>query len=68
MILAYDSYKTAGYPPSAICNPGIEAIKATLYPEEVPYLYFCSNLVTQQFFYANTLEEHNVNLRKAGLR
>jgi UPF0755 protein len=68
MILAYDTYKTPGYPPSAICNPGIEAIKATLYPEKSTYLYFCSNLETKQFFYANTLAEHSVNLRKAGLR
>lgn len=68
MVNAYDSYKTAGFPPSAIGNPGLAAIKATLYYENVPYLYFCSNLNTKQFFYAKTLAEQSANLRKAGLK
>lgn len=29
-----------GLPPSPICNPGIDAIEAALYPEDVDYYYF----------------------------
>jgi UPF0755 protein len=65
---AYDTYIGNGLPPGAICNPGLEAIKATLYPENTDYYYFCSNLDTKQFFYAKTLQQHNINLKKAGLR
>ena len=36
----YNSYKNKGLPPTPISNPGIESIKATLYPEKTDYLYF----------------------------
>lgn len=64
---AYDTYKSGGLPPGAICNPGEDAIKAALYPENTDYYFFCSNLNTHQFYYAQTYEEHQANLRKAGL-
>lgn len=68
---AYNTYEGTGLPPGAICNPGLDAIKATLYPEETDYFYFCTNLDSpldeREFFYAKTLEEHEENLRKARL-
>lgn len=64
---AYDTYKSGGLPPGAICNPGEDAIKAALYPVDTDYYFFCSNLKTGKFYYAKTYEEHQVNLRKAGL-
>lgn len=64
---AYDTYKSSGLPPGAICNPGEDAIKATLYPAETGYYFFCSNLTTGKFYYAVTYDEHQANLRKAGL-
>ena len=36
----YNTYLYNGLPPSAICNPGIDAIIAALYPEETGYYYF----------------------------
>ena len=65
--IAYDTYKGAGLTPGPICNPGLDAIDAVLYPAETDYYYFCSNLETGEFFYAVTLEEHEQNLVTAGL-
>ena len=64
---AYDTYVGGGLPPGAICNPGIEAIEAVLYPRDTDYFFFCSNLETGEFFYAETLAEHEANLVTAGL-
>lgn len=64
---AYDTYIGLGLPPGPICNPGIEAIEAVLYPEQTDYYYFCSNIETREFFYAKTLAEHNENLKLANL-
>ena len=64
---AYDTYQGAGLPPGPICNPGLDAINAVLYPAETDYYYFCSNLETGEFYYAETLEQHEQNLVEAGL-
>ncbi len=67
MYTDYDTYKSEGLPPGAICNPGIDAIKAALYPDETNYYYFCANIDTGEVFYAETLEEHEDNLIEAGI-
>lgn len=56
----WNTYKYPGLPPSPICNPSLESIKAALYPEENDYWYF---LTTKEgeVKYAKTLEEHNKN-------
>ena len=59
---AYNTYQSAGLPPGAICNPGLEAINATLYPDDTEYFYFCANVNTGKVYYATTLEEHEANL------
>lgn len=38
----YNTYKNFGLPPGPICNPGDAAIRAALWPGDVPYLYFVS--------------------------
>ncbi|WP_312258627.1 endolytic transglycosylase MltG [Romboutsia ilealis] len=40
----YNSYKNKGLPPTPIASPGIESIKATLYPEKTEYLYFVAKI------------------------
>ncbi len=65
---AYNTYVGLGLPPGPINNPGIDAILAVLYPEDTPYYFFCTNLRNGEFYYAKTFEEHNANVRKAGLR
>lgn len=36
----YNTYKHKGLPPGPICNPGIESIKAAVYPADTDYCYF----------------------------
>jgi len=36
----YNTYKNKGLPPGPICSPGIDSIKAALYPADTDYLYF----------------------------
>ncbi len=38
----YNTYKYPGLPPGPICNPGLQSIRAVLFPEETNYLYFVS--------------------------
>ncbi|MCM1579537.1 MAG: endolytic transglycosylase MltG, partial [Ruminococcus sp.] len=65
---AYDTYKGSGLPPGPICSPGLDAIEAVLYPGESDYYFFCSNLDTGEFYFAETLAQHERNLVTAGLR
>lgn len=59
----YNSYKRPGLPPTPICNPGLQAIKATQNPEETPY-YFYIHDNDGVPHYAVTNEEHNINVNK----
>jgi UPF0755 protein len=64
---AYNTYDATGLPPGAICNPGMDAVNAVLYPAETTYFYFCANVHTGETYYANTLSEHEANLKLAGI-
>lgn len=68
IIDAYNTYEGTGLPPGPICNPGLDAIDAVLNAEQTDYFYFCTDQKTGEFYYAQTLEEHNKNVKKAGLR
>ena len=65
----YDSYDTdcKGLPIGPIANPGDAAIRAALKPATTSYYYFCHNTETGDVFYANTMSEHEANMKKAGL-
>lgn len=65
---AYDTYTCLGLPVGAICNPGEEAINAVLNPDETDYFFFCSNIETKETFFAKTIDEHEENKKKAGLK
>lgn len=55
----YNTYKYTGLPPGPICSPGIDAIRAALWPAKTDYLYFVSNWDGTHTF-TKTLREHNV--------
>jgi len=58
----YNTYRVAALPPGPICNPSLSAIRAALYPADVPYLYFVSKNDGTHFF-SETIEAHNHAVR-----
>jgi len=59
----YNTYKYAGLPPGPISNPGLEAIKAAIYPEKTDCFYFLTKKNGQAVF-SKTYEEHLKNKAK----
>lgn len=53
----YNTYRVRGLPPGPIANPGIDAIRATLFPAPTKYLYFVSRNDGTHYF-SSTLAEH----------
>ena len=54
----YNTYVIKGLPPGPIANPGLESIKAVLYPADTQFLYFVSKNDGSHFF-STTLAQHN---------
>lgn len=62
----YNTYTHAGLPPTPIANPGLATLKAVINPTQTNYLYYISDK-TGHNHYAETMEEHNANIKKYGL-
>ncbi|MDD3243484.1 MAG: endolytic transglycosylase MltG [Eubacteriales bacterium] len=65
----YNIYKNKGLPVSAVSNPGLNALKAALYPDEktmdAGYLYFIlKDPETGELEFNKTLAEHNAAREK----
>lgn len=59
----WNTYKHQGLPLGPICNPGLDAIKAAIYPKANPYWYFLTT-PEGEVIYSKTLDEHNKNKAK----
>jgi UPF0755 protein len=53
----YNTYRYPGLPPTPICNPGIQSIRAALNPEESEYLFFFAGENSRHIF-SRTYTEH----------
>lgn len=54
----YNTRRKLGLPPTAISNPGFEALKAAATPQESEYYYYLHDR-TGQVHFSRTLQEHN---------
>ena len=59
----YPNYRV-GLPVGPICNPGMNAIKAALYPADTNYYYFVTDKYGK-FYYGSTQAEHDYNVAVA---
>jgi UPF0755 protein len=60
----YNTYKYKGLPPTPICNPGLRALEAAIYPIKTNYNYFLTSRDGKNIYYAKTYEEHLNNKYK----
>jgi len=60
---AYNTYVNLGLPPGPICNPGEGAIRAALYPSEMPYLFFVAD-GTGKHVFSTTYAEHQEAVKR----
>lgn len=59
----YNTYKHLGLPPTPIANPGLDSIKAAIYPTATEYWYYLHD-AEGNIHYAKTNEEHVQNKLK----
>lgn len=59
----YNTYKFPGLPPAPIASPGLSSIKAVIYRQVNAYWFYLHDS-KGEIRYAETLEEHNANVRK----
>lgn len=53
----YNTYIHKGLPPTPICSPSIQSIKAAFFPEKTDYLYYVAKFDGTHYF-SETFEQH----------
>ncbi len=61
---AYNTYKCEGLPVGPVGNPGVNAIKAAIYPDTSANYYFVTD-EEMHYYFAQTLSQHEANMAKA---
>ncbi len=67
LVQAYNTYKRDGLPVGAICNPGLHALQAAVYPsndETIAQCYYFANDKAGNTYYSKTLAQHEAICRK----
>jgi UPF0755 protein len=59
----YNTYRTAGFPPTPIANPSMEAIEAALNPAKTDCIFYIHDRL-RRIHCAKTYEEHVRNIKK----
>ena len=62
----YNTYLNEGLPPGPIANPGLNAIEATQNPAQAAYCFFVATGEDGRHVFAQTLAEHEQNMRTYG--
>jgi UPF0755 protein len=57
----YNTYLNPGLPPGPVNSPGLNSIRAALFPADVPYIFFVAKPDGHHLF-SRTLVEHNRNI------
>jgi len=63
----YNTYMNKGLPPGPIDNPGMNALRAAIYPTKTDFNYFLTDPETGKTIFSKTIEEHAANKAKYGL-
>ncbi|MFA4966595.1 MAG: endolytic transglycosylase MltG [Candidatus Margulisiibacteriota bacterium] len=58
----YNTYINRGLPPGPICSPGMESIKAAIYPAKTDYLYFVAKKDGTHIFSSNWKEHEKARI------
>ena len=56
----YNTYTHKGLPPTPIANPGLIALRAAIYPQQSPYLFYLHDKQGRTHF-SSTFDEHIMN-------
>ena len=60
----YNTYLYKGLPPGPVSNPGLDAVIASMKPENSRYWFYLSDPRTKKTIFATTLDEHNENVAR----
>ena len=62
----YNTYQVVGLPPTPIASPGLASLQAAAAPAETSFLYYVVSAAGDgSHAFAETLEEHNANVKAA---
>jgi len=60
----WNTYLNVNLPPTPICSPGLDSIKAALYPADVDFLYFVATGEDGKHIFSSTFKEHREYVKK----